>query len=387
MTRWIPLSLRKPTQGLYRDEHPVNRDKLILAVAASGCSTSHRLPSHSLDDDSFRRLLRQAAQQRLIGILGSVVEAGTFAVTDEQLELLAESEQEWAVQAVLVERLLLEIADLLDEGGVPYRVLKGPALAWTAYPDPRLRVFADVDLLVPGPSFDQACSLLRNRLGAKRAIPELRPGFDREFGKEALLRVEGRQEIDLHRTFVTGPIGLTIPLYELFEQCSTFTLGGRELPTLTPVQTFVQTCINAAVGDFPPRACSLRDVVQLAPGVANDLDEVIATAVRWRVGLAVRRAVELAWTELQLDSMPITVDQIDYHATVVERLGMRSYLTPARSYTRPAASLLAIPGLRPRLRYVRAIVSPQSSYLESRGWDRRGHVRRALKQSKRLGSR
>ena len=136
MTRWIPLSLRKPTQGLYRDEHPVNRDKLILAVAASGCSTSHRLPSHSLDDDSFRRLLRQAAQQRLIGILGSVVEAGTFAVTDEQLELLAESEQEWAVQAVLVERLLLEIADLLDEGGVPYRVLKGPALAWTAYPDP-----------------------------------------------------------------------------------------------------------------------------------------------------------------------------------------------------------------------------------------------------------
>lgn len=153
------------------------------------------------------------------------------------------------------------------------------------------------------------------------------------------------------------------------------------------MQTFVQTCINAAVGDFPPRACSLRDVVQLAPGVANDLDEVIATAVRWRVGLAVRRAVELAWTELQLDSMPITVDQIDYHATVVERLGMRSYLTPARSYTRPAASLLAIPGLRPRLRYVRAIVSPQSSYLESRGWDRRGHVRRALKQSKRLGSR
>ena len=348
--------------------------ELMPAIAAFGCATTLDLPTEPIDDAAFRRVLSRAAGQRLVGMMAAAVAADAFAVTDDQRDRLAQTEQRWAVQALHVEQLLLALVDVLSPGGIEYRVFKGPALARTVYPDPSWRPFADVDLLVRGADFDQARSLIVGALGAEQPVPELRPGFDREFGKEALLKVDGRYEIDLHRTFVTGPIGLTIPLEELFQRGSTFELAGRELCTLDPLHAFLQTCINAAVGDFPPRTCSLRDVAQLAPMVADCHDEVAATAARWRCGLALKRALELTQSGLGLDSMPT----IAHRAGAVERLGMRSYLTPARSYTRPAASLLAIRGFGPRLRYLRAIVSPQPAYLESRGWSRRAHAKRAL---------
>ncbi|MCJ7436446.1 MAG: nucleotidyltransferase family protein, partial [Acidimicrobiia bacterium] len=234
-----------------------------------------------------------------------------------------------------------------------------------------------IDLLVPSAGFERARQAILTDLDGVQPIPELRPGFDEEFGKEALLEVEGR-EVDLHRTFVTGPVGLTIPLDELFEERAALPLGGRSLPTLGPVASFLQACINAAVGDFPVRACSLRDVVQLSGVAEREADRVTATAERWGVGLVVKRAVDLAWPGLGLDDGPLSDWASGYRAGLRARLSLRSYLTPARSYTRPAASLLVIPGVRPRLRYVRSILFPQGAYLASRGWGLRSHARRAM---------
>ena len=89
----------------------------------------------------------------------------------------------------------------VDRAGIESRVLKGVALAHTAYDDPADRVFADVDLLVPGDELTRAATVLTAALGAERPVPEIRPGFDDRFGKEAMLKVDGL-ELDLHRTFV-----------------------------------------------------------------------------------------------------------------------------------------------------------------------------------------
>ncbi|MBA3621797.1 MAG: hypothetical protein H0W51_05695 [Euzebyales bacterium] len=52
--------------------------------------------------------------------------------------------------------------------------------------------------------------------GYRRSWPQLRPGFDRRFGKGAPLRRDEGWELDLHRTFVMGPFGLTVDLDGLF---------------------------------------------------------------------------------------------------------------------------------------------------------------------------
>ena len=350
---------------------------LVGAIAAYGLPTRLHLPHRVLDDERFDCALRAARDHRVLGMLAVAVGEGAFPVTDSQRDRLAGEEQAWAAHVLRIERLLLDVAGMLERAGTPYRVFKGPALAHRAYPDPSWRLFADIDLLVPGARLDDARNAIVTGLGAVQRLPELTPGFDAEFGKEVLLTV-GRMEIDLHRTFVTGPVGLTIALDELFEPPAALTLGDRTLPTLGPVATFLQVCVNAAVGDVPARACSLRDVVQLGPVAEREADRVIATAERWRIGLVVKRAVDLAWSGLGLDDGPLSEWAEGYEAGLRERVCLRSYLTAAHSYSRPAASLLVIPGVRPRLRYLRALVFPQRSYLRSRGWDLRAHARRAL---------
>ncbi len=323
--------------------------------------------------------------QRVLGMLAAAVAEGAFPVSDRQLEALGAEELALAKQALVLERLLLRVAAVLEDADVPYRVFKGPALAHLAYPAPRWRMFADLDLLVPGSSFARARDAILGELDGTQPIPELRPGFDEEFGKEALLKVEGR-EIDLHRTFVTGPVGLTIPLEELFDAPAELPLGGRSLPTLGPAVAFLHACINAAVGDFPVRACSLRDVIQLSAVAASDPGAVTATAQRWGIGAVVQRAVGLAWPGLGLDDGPLTDWAAAYRPGMRERLGLRSYLTSGRSYSRPLASLLVIRGVRARARYARSLLFPQRSYLTSRGWGLGVHARRALASLRRPGS-
>ena len=88
--------------------------------------------------------------------------------------------------------------------------------------------------------------------GAFGRTRELRPGFDREFGKDVLIRINGI-ELDIHRTFVTGPFGLTIPLEQLFASATPFAVGGRTLHALGGEEMFLQACYNAALGDRPVR--------------------------------------------------------------------------------------------------------------------------------------
>jgi hypothetical protein len=100
------------------------------------------------------------------------------------------------------------------------------ALANTVYADPALRVFADVDLLVPSADFGHAARILESALGADRALPEIRPGFDARFGREAMLRSDNGLALDIHRTFVDGGFGLTVDLDDLFVSLRSFPLGG-----------------------------------------------------------------------------------------------------------------------------------------------------------------
>lgn len=375
-------------RGTLRNVHG-DRDRtedLLASVTAYGLPTRLRLPDEVLDDGQFDALVAESRSQRVLGMLAAAVAEGAFPVSEEQLERLGAEELSLAKQALVLERLLLRVASVLEHAEVPYRVFKGPALAHRAYPAPRWRMFADLDLLVPSDSFARARDAILGELDGTQPIPELRPGFDEEFGKEALLNVEDR-EIDLHRTFVTGPVGLTIPLQELFEAPETLRIGGRALPTLGPVAAFLQACINAAVGDFPVRACSLRDVVQLSAVAASDAANVTDTAERWGIGAVLQRAVGLAWPGLGLDGGPLTEWAANYRPPLRERLGLRSYLTTGRSYTRPAASLLVIRGVRPRLRYARSLLFPQRDYLASRGWGLRAHARRALSSVRRSRSR
>jgi hypothetical protein len=352
---------------------------LLAACAAYGLPSSHQLPRDPLPAEAFSTLLSHAEHHRLVGFVGAAVRDGALVVDADQRAALEEKLEGWLAHALRVEALLLSTTDALERAGVEYRVLKGVALANTVYEDPALRVFADVDVLVPSADFGNAALVLDAALGTERALPELRPGFDARFGREALLRSETNLELDLHRTFVDGAYGLTVDLADLFVAPRRFALGGRDVTTLPPAQQLLSSCYSAALGDWPARLASQRDVVQLLDVDPPSTGDVLDLAHRWRAEAVLARALCQAWTMLEPQfTPPLVAWARDFTPGPTDRVLLASYRGAARGFTSQAAALLVVPGISDKLAYLRAIATPQRTYLERRGLSPGGHWRRAV---------
>jgi Uncharacterised nucleotidyltransferase len=353
--------------------------RLLAACAAYGIPSAHLLPKGPLPAETFSTLLTHAEHHRLLGFLAAAVRDGTLAANDDQRTALEETVQGWLAHALRVEALLLAAATALDRAGVQYRVFKGVALAHTVYEDPALRVFADVDVLVPSHEFGNAARVLEPALGAERALPELRPGFDDRFGREALLRSDTGLELDIHRTFVDGAYGLTVDLDDLFVGPVRIPLGSRDIPTFPPAQRFLSSCYSSALGDWPARLASQRDVVQLLAVDGPNTDDVLDLARRWRAEAVVARAIGASWAALEPRlTPPLLAWARAFQPRPIDRLLLASYRGPARGFTTQAAGVLVVPGIAGKLAYLRAIATPQRAYLERRGLTPGGHWRRAV---------
>ena len=66
------------------------------------------------------------------------------------------------VRSLLMYRRVLKLLEVLTRRGLDFIVLKGPALGTTVYPDPSLRVFNDLDLLVRERDWAAADEILRD---------------------------------------------------------------------------------------------------------------------------------------------------------------------------------------------------------------------------------
>jgi hypothetical protein len=350
-------------------------------IAAFGLPSQHRLPESTLSRQAFASLLEECERQRVLGLLASAVRESALPVDDAQHDDLERLFQAWLAHDVRLERLLFDAVAALGNASIPVRVLKGAALAHTAYPDPAYRVFGDIDLLVPTSAFSRAVMILSDELGAAREIPELRPGFDERFGKEVLLRNLCDLELDLHRTFVEGALGLTVDVDALFSDSRRFVLAGHELETLSASHQFIHACYAATLGDWPPRLGALRDVAQQMLCVAAPpRDEVLETARRWRAEAVVAHAVTTACRALALvDSAPIVQWAHTYRAAPMDRFLLSAHRGGGRAYTRHVAALIVIPGVRSKLAYLRAITFPQRAYLEARQLTAGRHAGRALR--------
>jgi hypothetical protein len=351
-----------------------------VAVAAYGLPSEHTFPDRPLAADEFAALLATCQHEGVLGFLGAAVRDSALDVGPEHHDALERELRRWSAHAVRVEQLALRAMSELAAVGIAARVLKGVALAHTTYPQREQRVFGDVDLLVPSPDFTRAAEVLSASLHGRHDMPELRPGFDDRFGDEVMLRVESL-ELDLHRTFVEGAFGLTVDLDDLFAPPYRFALGGYELEALPMPQRLLHACYAAALGGWPPRLVSLRDVAEIVLRERPNLVDVLLMAKRWRCEAVVARAVATAWHELAITTSPPIVDWADAYApNRMERLLLASHEGPARAFTRHLAAIIVLPNLADRFRYARAIAVPQASYLRVRHLSPATHLQRATRR-------
>jgi hypothetical protein len=328
-------------------------------------------------EGEWRRILMEIEDQRLSGLAVEAAEIW-LDIDARQYSQLIQRHQSAMLWSLHIERTLLELDEAFREAGVEYLVLKGPALAHTAFVAPEDRPFGDLDLLVAADSW-MAASQVAESLGFARKRAELRDGFVDAFGK-CLVHVgpEGL-EIDLHRRLVGGPHGLRSDPAELFARRSSFVLGGISVPRLDDTSAFVHACMHAVLGNITPRLMALRDVLQIAGRLDVDWTRAAEQISRWELSTVVRHAVATATEVLGITAPKELAARVSALAVPSRRelRWLRAYSTPRRH--RGATSLAAIgavPGLRPKVSYLRAVGLPSREFLAARQNGRASHLKR-----------
>jgi hypothetical protein len=257
-------------------------------------------------------------------------------------------------------------------------VLKGAALAHTVYPEPCLRSFGDVDVLVSTRDWRRACDVLEE-LGLRRQRPEPRPGFDERFGKASVHKGDDAVEVDLHRTLVIGPFGLWIDPDALLSRTATFEVGGRTLRRLDDTGMLLNACMHASLGWRPPRLVPLRDVLQVARYAEVDWDVLAEWSARWRLAAVLRHAFSTAAGTLGVSVPAEAAAFVEAEPDRAELRALEAYTGSRRQEGATAlGTMRAIPGVRGKAAYALALAFPRREFLEARArsGERASYLRR-----------
>ncbi|MCA1842385.1 MAG: nucleotidyltransferase family protein [Actinobacteria bacterium] len=347
------------------------------------------MPESQLAPHQWAHLLATATNERITGLLVQAIVDGALPTTPEQAEEAKRAHRASMATALALEATLVHTARLLEAAGVDYRVLKGPAVAHLDYPDPALRSFGDVDLLLRASQFDEAIEALA-AVRLQRKFPEPRSGFDRRFGKGSCMVSPDGDEIDLHRTLAMGPYGLALRLDDLWQRCSTFHLAGRPFPALAPEERFLHACFHAVLGDNASRLASLRDVAQMHLARPLDVELTRRLSAAWGSDAVVAEAVRLAGDILGVASDgPLTRWAAGYSPTRRDRQFLAVYMGVTPHYAAMSfAAIRAIPRIRDKAAFVFMLAAPRRRYLDERGEQTARRWRRALteiRQARRSG--
>ena len=210
--------------------------------------------------------------------------------------------QQWhdeLLTCLRLEALAITTGELLDTAGIRWRLTKGAALAHLDYPDPAVRTFGDVDLVIHPSDWSRAFRQLSTS-AYRREVPTLPGGYDARYGKGATLTTADGLEVDLHRRFAIGRFGVTTRTEALFASYDAIELAGRAIPVLDPTGRLLHACFHAALGGFRGLR-AFRDVAQLILVTGADYEATFEVARSWRAEAVIARAITETWDRLELD--------------------------------------------------------------------------------------
>ena len=160
-------------------------DQLVRAIAGFGLAPEVITDPVALTPLEWDRVFDRVRAERITGLAVDTVAAGSLQLSEEQAADLYAAHRDAMAWCLLIERKLVGLVESFEMEGIAYAVLKGASIAHRCYPEPCLRSFCDLDLLVRTGDYERACALLE-RLGHRRRRPEPRPGFEVRFGKASV---------------------------------------------------------------------------------------------------------------------------------------------------------------------------------------------------------
>jgi len=227
-------------------------------------------------------------------------------ITDEMRQAFLLS----CVRSLHLERQLQEIIEAFREHDVRVLVLRGPALAFSLYPDPAMRSSCDLDLLVIPEQVVQARTILESlgyRCLAKRF--EVSRDFFRE---ECFIHQENpgnKFPVDLHwvhwelHPFFKG--SERVDIKDLFQRAWKVETPTLTFETLHPVDYLIHSAIHLImIHKNEMRLSWIYDTALLAQHlkIPDDWQTLQERSVAWRARLPLEQCLKMAqvWVGLEL---------------------------------------------------------------------------------------
>lgn len=248
-----------------------------------------------------RDLPGAAATHRVSGCAHHALAACAGLDPDVAAEL-AQARQAALTRHLSAARALAPIGAALEGAGIAWLVVKGPALAH-AYGQPGLRTYADLDILVPRSQFP----------AAMQALEPI--GFDCTMRNWALVRAvgpgelplsDGVESIDLHwhvLHLATDRDRFDLDVGPWIERRRPVNIGGRQIPTLDPVDTVLHLAIHM-MRSGADRLVWLKDLQVSLAADGFDAYELVTRARAARVDLVVSVALQRARQTLGTETTP-----------------------------------------------------------------------------------
>jgi hypothetical protein len=187
-----------------------------------------------------------------------------------------------------------EILEALARASVPAVILKGTEFADRLYPRPALRLFSDVDLLIPVAAAESAARIMEG-LGYRTADPSMK--YAGGYGEQVWQR-PGRPGglVEIHWNLVNSPTlqrTVSVALEDLALEDAPGA-AGRRRPTAASL--LLVAAVHGATSHAFDRLQILCDVAQAVRGAAGPLDEPWLAAAAGRTGatLSLVTALRLA---------------------------------------------------------------------------------------------
>jgi hypothetical protein len=270
------------------------------ASAASTLLRCVREPHDPRLPDHVGRLVAAGKLSTFLGladfhrVLGSVAPAvhGASGVPDDDLVTLDGLLAQQLARHLRTLEDLRRASDALD--GIPWFLIKGPAVAETAYPNPELRAYGDLDLVVPAARFEEAIDALE--AGGSTIEDQNWELLRKELRSQLHLRLPSGTLGDVHWHLVNrGAVrsAFRIPMDELFTRATRATIAGLETPVLEPTDALLHLALHASLSGAN-KLIWLQDVTMVLRAENPDLDEVVRRARRWGIGAPVAATLERA---------------------------------------------------------------------------------------------
>ncbi|MEL7447532.1 MAG: nucleotidyltransferase family protein, partial [Pseudomonadota bacterium] len=277
--------------AIREDETAIEARRFLLRLAATGGSAALSSEASRLAPEDWDWAIDRARQHRIFPLLRDWM--GKFS--PDLLDRLSESAhngnsaRHWAMKAMAQRGAAIELARRFDEAEIRYTLLKGGALALTAYPDPVLRPMRDLDILVSRADALKAYEIAMKAGFLQRA--DVAPhGLD---DKHHLPILTGKNGVLLevhHRLAERGWSGEADLCQHLLDNSVLAEIGGYKVRISNPVGTLLHLVAHAGLSHlFNNGPQVLADIHHLDR--AHGLDWLLCRQLAEQMGLG--RALEL----------------------------------------------------------------------------------------------